>query len=90
MREGMFGRAVVIGVMALSASVATVGAAQAAPLEPAVVLPVPFPHIGVNRTDPPGECTARERGAVKLDDHGVLHKCEYLPGEGWYWIPWLT
>lgn len=40
-------------------------------------------------TDPSdGFCNADEAGDVKLggDDH--LYECSYVPGLGWYWLPY--
>lgn len=38
-------------------------------------------------TDPPGSCTADEEGVVKLDSKTeVLYQCDYVNGEGYYWI----
>jgi hypothetical protein len=38
-------------------------------------------------TDPPGSCNADEEGVVKLDSNTeVLYRCDYVPGEDYYWI----
>jgi hypothetical protein len=38
-------------------------------------------------TNPPGSCRSDEVGDWKMDNHGAIYYCTYIPGEGYYWIP---
>lgn len=77
--------AVVTGAVALSTSMTAAGSSSAEPASATIALPLPFPSVST--TDPPGHCLRREAGMLKIDEHGILHICTYIPGEGWYWIP---
>ena len=39
------------------------------------------------QTEPPGACEPDEEGEVALGPDGYLYQCEYVPGEGYYWLP---
>ena len=40
-------------------------------------------------TDPSdGFCLESERDEVKLGGDGHLYECSYVPGLGWYWLPY--
>ena len=77
---GKIGLGLAAAVLAFtSAAVVTAPAAFAAPSSTAVTLrPL---------SDPPGRCYSEEEGDVKLDsDTEVLFQCDYISGEGFYWI----
>lgn len=38
-------------------------------------------------TDPPGACEEYEYGDWRVGPDGYLYQCEYVDGEGYYWLP---
>lgn len=38
-------------------------------------------------TNPPGACEDYEYGEWKIGEDGYLYQCQYVDGEGYYWLP---
>jgi hypothetical protein len=79
----------IIGLSTVAAGLVFGSAAVAA--SPAMAATTHSAHttgVATPKTDPPGSCNSDENGTWKYDDSTQeIYECEYVSGEGYYWIP---